>query len=100
MTATAETLALAAPDTESSPQVELPAPVLITVQEVAFSTAAAMPVRPTTLRHWAGAPSVVVTAMCRMLPTSTPDVRASRGNYPKRYSFLEHACMSREMDRL
>ena len=26
--------------------------------------------------------------------------RASRGDYPKRYSFLEHACMSREMDRL
>jgi hypothetical protein len=100
MTATADTLALAAPDTESTPQVGVPAPVLITVQEVAFSTAAAMPTRPTKLRHSTGAPSVVVTAMRRMLLTSTPAVRASRRDYPKRYSFLEHACMSREMDRL
>jgi hypothetical protein len=100
MTVTAETPALAAPDTESSPQVGMPKPVLITVQEVAFSTAAAMPVRSATLRHSAGAPSVVVTALRRMLPTSTPGVRASRRDYPKRYSFLEHACMSREMDRL
>ncbi|OBF93000.1 hypothetical protein A5791_13090 [Mycobacterium sp. 852002-51163_SCH5372311] len=100
MTATAETLALAAPDTEPNPQVGVPPPVLITVQEVAFSTAAAMPVRPTTRRPSAGGLSVVVTAMRRMLAASTPDVRASRGDYPKRYSFLENACMSREMDRL
>jgi len=99
MTVTAETPALAAPDTESSRQVGVPKPVLITVQEVAFSTAAAMPVRPTT-RHSAGAPSVVVTALRRMLPRSTSDVPGSRRDYPKRYSFLEHACMSREMDRL
>ena len=100
MTAPAEPLALATPDTEPSPQVEASPRVLITVQEVAFSTAAAMPVRPLTRRHSIGAPSVVVTAIRRMLATSTPDVRASRGGYPRRYSFLEHACMSREMDRL
>ncbi|OBA81852.1 hypothetical protein A9W99_12900 [Mycobacterium sp. 1164966.3] len=100
MTATAETLALAAPDTKSSPEVGVPAPVLITVQEVAFSTAAAMPVRQRTRRHSAGAASVVITAMRRMLATSTPEARPSRGAYPRRYSFLENACMSREMDRL
>ena len=100
MTAAAEDLALAALDTASKPEVGTPAPVLITLQEVAFSTAAAVPVRPTTLRRWAGTPSVVLTAMRRMLQTSTPDVRVPRGDCPKRYSFLECGCMAREMDRL
>ena len=54
MTATTETLKLVAPDTEASTAVAASAPVLITVQEVAFSTAAAMPVLPTTRRSWAG----------------------------------------------
>ena len=99
MTATAETLKLAAPDTEPCPAVAA-APVLISVQEVAFGTAAAMPVPPTTRRHWAGAPSVVLASIRKVFLTSAPDARAPRGSYPKRYSYLEYATMSREMDRL
>jgi hypothetical protein len=103
MTATADTLKLVAPDSESSTAVAA-APVLITVQEVALGTAAAMPVLPTTRRRWAGAPSVVLASIRKMFLASTgpqpPDARAPRGSYPKRYSYLEYATMSREMDRL
>jgi hypothetical protein len=35
-----------------------------------------------------------------MFPTSTPDARPARRHYPKRYVFLEHSCLAREMDRL
>ena len=79
MTASAETLKLVAPDTEAS-------------------TAAAMPVLPTTRRQWAGAG--VLASMRKMFLTSTPDTRAPRRDYPRRYGFLEQASMSREMDRL
>ena len=100
MTATSETLKLVAPNTEASTAVAASEPVLITVQEVAFSTAAAMPVLPTTRRRWTGAASVVLTSMRKMFLTSKPDARAPRGDYPRRYGFLEQASMSREMDRL
>jgi hypothetical protein len=98
MTASAETLKLVAPDTEASTAVAASAPVLITMQEVALSTAAAMPVLPTTRRRWAGAG--VLASMRKMFLTSTPDTRAPRRDYPRRYGFLEQASMSREMDRL
>jgi hypothetical protein len=100
MTASAETLKLVAPDTEASNAVAASAPVLITMQEVAFSTAAAMPVPPTTRRRSAGVASVVLTSMRKMFLTSKPDARAPRRDYPRRYGFLEQASMSREMDRL
>jgi hypothetical protein len=98
MTATAQTLKLVAPDTESSAAVPAAAPVLITVQEVAFNTAAAMPMLPATRRRWVGAG--VLVSMRKMFLNSTPDARAPRGDYPRRYGFLEQASMSREMDRL
>ena len=98
MTTTTQALKLVAPDTESSAAVAAAAPVLITVQEVAFNTAAAMPMLPATRRRWAGAS--VLASMRKMFRTSTPDARAPRGDYPRRYAFLEQASMSREMDRL
>jgi hypothetical protein len=81
MTATPEILDFVATESESRPEVAASAPILITVQQVAFSTAAAavpMPARQTTLRR-------------------SP---AARRDYPKRYAFLEDACMAREMGRL
>ncbi|MGH3523538.1 MAG: hypothetical protein ACRDU4_12120 [Mycobacterium sp.] len=100
MTATPEILDFVAPDTEASPEVGTSAPVLITEQEVALSTAAAMPVGPTTTRRWAAATSVVLAAMRRMSLALTSDAGAPRRDYPKRYLFLENACMAREMERL
>jgi hypothetical protein len=100
MSAKMDNPAVSAPGTDSRPDVASSTPVLIAVQEVVFKTAAAMPVRQTTLRRWAGAPSVVLTALRRMLLPSSPDVRTPRGYFPRRYSYLEQAELSREMDRL
>ena len=77
-----------------------PAQVLITEKEVRFSTAAAVPLRPTTTRWWSEATGVVVAAMHRMSLTSRADGRQPRQDYPRRYEFLERSCMAREMDRL
>jgi hypothetical protein len=38
--------------------------------------------------------------MRRSLASSTQDARPVRRDYPKRYTFLENACMAREMGRL
>jgi hypothetical protein len=59
------------------------APVIITKQEVVFSTAAAMSPRP---------PIRVVGAALQPRP--------ARRHYPQRISYLEQSRMSREMDRL
>ena len=74
-------------------------PTLITEQEVAFSTAAALGVQPRTSRWWISAIRLIAAAPRRMVLTSTADSRAPR-NYPRRYSFLEDARMAREMRRL
>ncbi|BDE15213.1 MULTISPECIES: hypothetical protein [Mycobacterium] len=99
MTAAVEPVAGGAPETETS-EVVASTPVLITVQEVAFSTATVLSPEPTTARRWYAAPSVVAMAVRRMMVSATPDNPAPRRVYPKRYSFLESASMSREMDRL
>ena len=77
-----------------------PAPVLISEQEVALGTAAALRARPKTRRRWFGAVNVLRGAMQRSLAPSTQETRPVRRDYPKRYTFLENACMAREMDRL
>ncbi len=77
-----------------------PAPILIIEQEVVFSTAAAMPLRPKTIHWWSEMTGVAFGAVHRMFLSSTPDARQPRQYYPKRYEFLEHSCMAREMDRL
>ncbi len=74
-------------------------PVLITEQEVLLSTAAAVPVQPTT-RWWTGAAHVIAAALHRMVLTSPPDSRPVRRYVAERYDYLERALMSREMGRL
>jgi hypothetical protein len=70
-------------------------PVLITEQEVVFSTAAAVPVRPTKTRRG-------LTAVLRgIFVNPTASAEKPRRHYPpRRNSVLEHAAMAREMHRL
>jgi hypothetical protein len=68
------------------------APAFITVQEVAFSTAAAVSSRPATIsRRVINAIRVVGAALHRP---------PARRHYPPRSSYLEQSRMAREMDRL
>ena len=77
-----------------------PAPVLISEQEVVLGTAVALRARPIPRRRWFEAISVLRTAMRRSLARPAREARPERRDYPKRYTFLENACMAREMDRL
>lgn len=77
-----------------------PAPILISEQEVVLGTAAALRARPTALRRWLEPINVLRATMQRSLARSTQEARPVRRDYPKRYTFLENACMAREMDRL
>jgi hypothetical protein len=88
------------PDVADTPAVDKSPPILITEQQVAFSTAAALPVRPATRPRWIEQISAVLAALERMLVASPTESAAPRRNYPRRYGFLEHSCMAREMDRL
>jgi hypothetical protein len=69
--------------------------VLITEQEVLFGTAAALPARRR--RHTSRRFGASVR---RMFPVSAQSSRPQQGDYPRRYEFLEHSLMAREMDRL
>jgi hypothetical protein len=75
-------------------------PILITEREVAFATAAAVPVPSTTTRRWTEAIRIVFAAIRGMFATPTADSRPARRHYPPRNNFLEHSCMAREMHRL
>ena len=77
-----------------------PAPVLISEHEVVLGTAVALRARPTTRRRWFEATHVLLAAVQRSLAPSKPEGRPVRRDYPKRYAYLENACMAREMDRL
>ena len=77
-----------------------PAPVLISEHEVALGTAVALPARPTPRRRWVGGTKVLLAAMQRPLAPPAREGRPVRHAYPKHYTFLETACMAREMDRL
>jgi hypothetical protein len=79
----------------AAPSVEVSSTeVLITTQQVAFSTAAAVGVR----RESIGAR--LATSMRRAFATSADTSRPRPQSYPKRYSYLENALMAREMERL
>ena len=68
------------------------APVFITQQEVVFSTAAARSSRPASIsRRVINAIRVVGAAL---------QPRPARRHNPQRNSYLEHARMARELDRL
>jgi hypothetical protein len=99
MSARQEILSSLAERTEPSPRVGVSAPVLFTEQEVALSTAAALSVRPAKTRWWVPA-TAVVAAVHRAFLTLTPEKRAPRQYYSRRYEFLEGAAMAREMERL
>jgi hypothetical protein len=69
-----------------------PAPVLITQQEVVFSTAAAISSRPASIfRRLINAIRALGAALHRP---------PARRHHPQRSSFLEHSRMAREMYRL
>jgi hypothetical protein len=85
---------------EDREQLVSPAPVLISEHEVALGTAFALRARPTTRRRWFEPINVLLAAMQRSLAPSTQEGRPVRRDYPKRYAYLENACMAREMDRL
>ena len=79
----------------AAPSVEVSSTeVLITTQEVAFSTAAAAGV------HRQRVGGRLVAFMQRMFATSADASPPRPQHYPKRYGFLEYARMTREMDRL
>jgi hypothetical protein len=70
-------------------------PVLITEQEVVFSTAAAVLVRPAKTRRGS------IAVLRGIFVDSTANAERPRRHYPpRRDSFLEHATMAREMHRL
>jgi hypothetical protein len=75
-------------------------PVLMTEKEVLFSTAAAIPLRPTTMGPALHAINVVLAAMHRVFTGSAVDGVGPHQHYPKRHEFLERACLAREMNRL
>ena len=71
------------------------APILITEHEVAFSTAAAVPLPRTKPTRG------VIAALRATFLSSRADARPARRHYPLRhYAFLEQAAMAREMRRL
>ncbi|WP_326546406.1 hypothetical protein QGN32_22665 [Mycolicibacterium sp. ND9-15] len=76
-----------------APVAATPEPIVITEQQVRFSTVAALSPAPTTHWHWAVAVRVV-----RGLWHS--DREPVRRHYPQRFAYLESALMSRELDRL
>ena len=70
-------------------------PVLITEQEVAFSTAAAVPLPRTK------PPRRVIAALRAMFLSSSGGARPAPRHYPpRRDAFLEDAALAREMRRL
>jgi hypothetical protein len=76
-------------------------PILVTEQEVVFSTSAAVSLpRTKTTRRLTDATRVVAATVRRMFLTSTARPRPARRHYPPRSSYLEHALMAREMHRL
>lgn len=85
------------PDVEATVEAVYPAPILVTEHEVAFGTAAAVPVRSPNARWWTRAVSTTVSGTVR---TSTAESGPARRDFQRRYPFLENALMSREMDRL
>lgn len=77
-----------------------PAPVLISEHEVALATAIALRTAEPTRPIWAEASQAVLGALRRTFASSAQSGRPARRDYPRHYSYLENACMAREMARL
>jgi hypothetical protein len=84
---------------ELAPVAPARTPVLITQAEVAFSTAAAVPLRPATT-GWRTRAGRVADAVGRMLASPLSDGRPAPRHHPKRLRYLDDARMEREMHRL
>jgi len=87
-------------EAEPTPEAVPPPPILITEKEVVLSSAAAVPVRPTTIRWLTKATHVVLAAMHQIVLTSSAEGAPPRRDYPSRLEYLERSLMAREMDRL
>ncbi|MCV7088982.1 hypothetical protein [Mycobacterium interjectum] len=80
----------------AAPPVEVTsAEVLISTQQVVFSTATALGAV-----HRKSIGGRLVAIARRILTTPTDASAPQRRHYPKRYGFLENALMAREMERL
>jgi hypothetical protein len=75
-------------------------PIVITEKEVLLSTAAAVSLRPTTIRWWTKATGAVLAAVHPIVLTSSAQGAPVRRDYPSRLGYLEHSLMARELDRL
>jgi hypothetical protein len=94
-----DNVAVTAPD-EAQERLVLPAPVLITEQQIALSTAAALRPRPQPRRRWVAASHFLREAFQSARVPSAHGGSAKGHDYPKRYGFLEDACLAREMSHL
>jgi len=75
--------------------------ILITEQEVLFSTSAAVSLQRQKNAHWwVDATRVVAASMHRMSRTPAASPSPAPKYCPRRYGYLEVALMAREMDRL
>ena len=82
--------------------ISVPAPspdgtTLITEQQVMFSTAAAVALRPARASRWATAMEMVSGAVGAIFTDSRPPAQRY---VARRYVYFENAMMEREMDRL
>ncbi|TDK88374.1 hypothetical protein EI067_27080 [Mycobacterium paragordonae] len=76
------------------------APIVITEKAVAFGTAAATLMRPTTKRWWTHATDAAHSAAQRIFLASTADRQQRSRHRQPRFDYLEASCMEREMRRL
>jgi|SRR4051794_15708221 hypothetical protein len=98
MTNTATTPGIKIPHRGRTTPPAIKAHALITEQHVLFSTAAAVALPPAKIHWWSDMVHTVGAASRAMFATS--EKAPSQRHYPKRYSWLDNAIMSREMDRL
>lgn len=85
---------------EAEERLASPTPVLITEQQIALGTAAALRSRPTPQRRWVAASHFMLEAFHSARVPSTHRGFAKGHDYPKRYGFLEDACLARAMYHL
>jgi hypothetical protein len=74
--------------------------VLITEQQVLFSTAAAVALPPAKTRRWTEAVRAITASVRAAFVTSSDEARPKRRHYPPRSDYLEDSRMAREMFRL
>jgi len=75
-------------------------PKLISEQELALSTAAALGVQARASRGWLSAIRALAAVPVGMFWASTADSHREPRYYPRHYRFIENARMAREMQRL